>query len=109
MRTITKKKAIEIARRWHGGQWSALYQYASSGEFVKERSVEYIKECVDCKYPSKNNVVHPKYKIKELDQLIRYFIKEAAGHDITIRATKHSGHEIIWVDIPEMEEPNGTV
>jgi len=31
MRTITLKTARAIAADWHGGQWSALYAFASSG------------------------------------------------------------------------------
>ena len=31
MRTITLKTARAIAAEWHGGQWSALYAFASGG------------------------------------------------------------------------------
>ncbi|QEM07895.1 hypothetical protein DIU31_031950 [Mucilaginibacter rubeus] len=31
MRTITLKTAKAIAADWHGGQWSALYAFASGG------------------------------------------------------------------------------
>lgn len=34
MRTITLKTAQAIAADWHGGQWSALYAFASSGEIT---------------------------------------------------------------------------
>lgn len=104
MRTITKEKAKLIASEWHGGQWSALYQYSSSCEFVKENALDYINECVGCKQPGKIEL--HKYDILKLDMLIRYFIKEAAKHDITIKFTKYDGHEILWVVIPEMEEKN---
>jgi len=32
MKTISLKTAKEIAADWHGGQWSALYAFASSGK-----------------------------------------------------------------------------
>jgi hypothetical protein len=32
MRTITLETARTIAADWHGGQWSALYGFASSGK-----------------------------------------------------------------------------
>lgn len=28
---ITRERAREIAAQWHGGQWSPLYMFASSG------------------------------------------------------------------------------
>ena len=31
MKVIDSRKARNIAYQWHGGQWSALYAFASSG------------------------------------------------------------------------------
>ena len=44
---ISKLKAKEIASDWHGGQWSALYQFASSGIYLPETHKKYLNEIAD--------------------------------------------------------------
>ena len=39
------KEAANIAMNWHGGQWRAFYQFASSMIFVTENRDDYVKEC----------------------------------------------------------------
>jgi hypothetical protein len=41
---ISKNRASEICHNWHGGQWSALYSFASSKCYVDEKYKEYISE-----------------------------------------------------------------
>ena len=44
VRSITLQKARNIASSWHGGMFSALYQFASSGIIVKENYSRYLNE-----------------------------------------------------------------
>ena len=48
---MLKKSAIKISSNWHGGQWSALYQFASSGIYVIENHLRYLQEIEDCLHP----------------------------------------------------------
>lgn len=41
---LTKQRAMEIAGRWHGGQWTALYAFSSSGIGGKNALDEVQKE-----------------------------------------------------------------
>ncbi len=38
------EKLQKIAIYWHGGLWSAMYQYGSSGVFLKENTLQYLWE-----------------------------------------------------------------
>lgn len=44
---LSKDKAKEVAGDWHGGQWSALYQSASSGEFLPGYQKKYLFEITE--------------------------------------------------------------
>lgn len=46
MKYITSNRAQEIASNWHGGQWSALYQFASSGKYLVENHLLYLEEII---------------------------------------------------------------
>lgn len=41
---IKHETAIKIAANWHGGQWSQLYSFASSGSLSPEYSLWIIEE-----------------------------------------------------------------
>jgi hypothetical protein len=69
MRTITLKTAQTIAADWHGGQLSALYAFASSGEMRRAQEplclVEIAKNLSD-------STISP-VQAKRLQSLKRYF------------------------------------
>jgi|688.fasta_scaffold459551_1 hypothetical protein len=68
---ITLNKAKEIASRWHSGQWSAIYQFASSGIITKENYSRYLNELEkDLKFADTTK------DKKELKQLINFIEKE---------------------------------
>jgi hypothetical protein len=70
MNTITLKTAIVIARDWHGGQWSALYSFASSAVIRNENINIYLSEIED-NISSKGI---KKTEIQRLEKLKRFFI-----------------------------------
>lgn len=70
IKNISVQKAREIASHWHGGQWSALYQFASSGVVTKENLNRYFSEI-----NSDLNGASHKDK-KELKSLELFFVKE---------------------------------
>lgn len=77
-RVISEKRALEIAGQWHGGQWSALYSFASSGEMFTQFSLEYINECVNniqSEYHTSKSVYQSEKDKRELKSLIRFFLK----------------------------------
>ncbi len=63
---ISKLKAIELAAAWHGGQWSALYSFASSGKFIPNLYKRYLSEI------SENKTTSNKYQL-ELKKLKKWF------------------------------------
>lgn len=78
VKTITKKRAQEIASWWHGGQWSALYQFCSGGVLVPENGPVYVSELNEClEQLAKQRELWPGKKItqneRELKSLLRYF------------------------------------
>src|ERR1700756_2328196 len=45
----TMLDTIRTASEWHGGQWSALYSYSSTGEIHdKEHKADLLRELDDC-------------------------------------------------------------
>lgn len=46
MRTISANRARELAYAWHGGQWSELYAFASSG--LVENKTALLKDIERC-------------------------------------------------------------
>lgn len=65
MKTIHSNKAREIAYSWHGGQWSPLYAFASSG--LIESLVDLDKEIAACE-----QLAGTRKDSLELAQLRRY-------------------------------------
>ena len=70
---ITKEKARQIASNWHGGQWSGLYQFASSGIYVSENHDRYIREV-----ERDLNLAKLKKDKEDLRKLKNYFILRKA-------------------------------
>jgi hypothetical protein len=68
-KTITLSKAKEIASNWHGGQFSALYQFASSGVILKENYNRYFNEL-----PKPNIDNLSKKDLTDIKQLIDYIV-----------------------------------
>lgn len=71
---ISKQKAQKIASDWHGGQWSALYQFASSGVFVPENYSRYSNEInAEIERETEYHSRITKKQSNELWQLRKYF------------------------------------
>lgn len=71
--TSDTAKAREIAGWWHGGQWSPLYAFASSGH-VNRETLREARECLRDVNPS-----HTRDDIRHLHVLIAYL--ERVGDD----------------------------
>jgi hypothetical protein len=70
MKTISLKTAKDIAVDWHGGQWSALYSFASSG-IVKGGDInKYLTEIED----NINNADIKKPELERLEKLKNFLI-----------------------------------
>lgn len=73
---ITTKTAQKIAASWHGGQWSALYSFTSTGFFFPEKAISYLWEVMK---DLQNEFFAPcprtlsKSEAKELNSLKEYF------------------------------------
>ncbi len=93
MKTLTEKKARDLAYQWHGGMWSGLYSFASSGKLTN--GVEAIKEVNECLRKSDivvkgsewgNEFYYKGNNRKELIRLRRYLL-------IKTFALKHYSHK----------------
>jgi len=99
---ISKDKAQEICNNWHGGQWSALYSFASTKFFYGEKSVSYLWEIMQC---LQNEYFAPcphtlsNKETKELNQLKAFFeykIKESTFVEIEYK--KHPVYGYLYPD-----------
>jgi hypothetical protein len=91
-RIISTERAQEICRHWYNGQWSAYYQFLSSGVFLIENTLQYLRETEDN--------LHPEYALfpgtltqreeRELNSLKNYFIARAAAAGIGVEYHKHT-------------------
>lgn len=102
MRTET---AIKICAEWHGGQWSPLYQFASTGTFYRANVLQYFQEIETCLHPEYN--LHPSQLSKKdernLTGLKNYFIRLAKVHGYEIEFKTHSMYGYL---IPYIKEGN---
>ncbi len=76
MRKITKDRAQKLCAEWHGGQWSALYSYASTGIYFREYALKYLQEIQqEIERPEYAPVPfgRPQYQQRELLKLKTYF------------------------------------
>jgi hypothetical protein len=98
---IRTKTAQNIAASWHGGQWSALYQFASSGVFVIENHLRYLQEVESCLHPE--YALYPgeltKGQERELTNLKWFFVNTGFGMGINTEYHKHNvyGYEIPYI------------
>lgn len=109
MKTIlSKDRAKEICSNWHGGQWSSLYQFASSGVYLVENHLKYLKETQECREPE--YYLHPgtisKKDDKELKKLIAFFEYKGQENGITTEWHKHSDYGYM---IPYITQENEKV
>ncbi len=88
----TKKESIrQICTEWHGGQWSALYQFCSSGIYLPENHLRYLKELQECREPE--FYLHPGTISKKNDARLqsaqKYFTNEGKKHSIVTDWKNH--------------------
>ena len=105
---ISTNRAREIANSWHGGQWSALYQFGSSGVYMPENHLRYLREvqqCFETEYKLKPSELPQKHK-GELASLKRYFTFKGKENGIITVWQKHDvyGYMIPYVSPDTKEE-----
>ena len=106
MKTITQTRAQQIASNWHNGQWSNLYQFASSGIIIKENTLLYIQESIDClnhQETAPRPYTLPVKDRAQLESLINYFKKQG----VNVIESKHSfyGYRIVTTDTEGIKLP----
>ena len=73
------RTAVKLAGAWHDGHLSALYSFASTGEYYIEYHLWYLKE-VEMSLHSGEYALHPhelsKKDTKALTELKEWFVKE---------------------------------
>lgn len=91
----------KVCQDWHGGQWSAVYQFGSSGIYLPENHLRYLKEIQENREPE--YYPYPTLLSKKEDNRLKaaqnYFIKEGERHNITTGWKKHSvyGYNIPYI------------
>lgn len=103
---LRHKTAQQICQHWHGGQWSALYQFSSSAEYSVINHLRYLQEIEEN--------LHPEFWLKpgsltakdrnELTALKNYFLKTGKRHGIT---TEYIKHPVYGYEIPATEQAHG--
>ena len=76
MKTISKEKARLLASYWHGGQWSQLYAFTSSGNCDYIGAINEVLNTIYHQETALIPYVLPKYQVKQLNQLKSFFEKE---------------------------------
>lgn len=87
MKTITKERAQSIASKWHGGQGSALYSFASTGKFYIPFTLQYFKEIwseIEPEYWHANEVSISEKNKRELNSLKTYLLKQAEENGVSV-------------------------
>lgn len=108
MKTISKKRAIQLCCNWYRGQHDKLYQYLSSGVFMPENILLYLNSIyaeIDGEYWHVN-YYRPQYQYNELYMLKRYFEKLAFKWGITIEYKKHPDYGFT---VPTIKENNSGI
>jgi hypothetical protein len=89
--TIPLERAKELASNWHGGQYSAMYQFASSYTYLRENHLLYLEE-IEQDIHRPETALRPFYRSKkdtnELIALKRFFIVQGEKHGIRTVYTK---------------------
>ncbi|HTF27217.1 MAG TPA: hypothetical protein VK625_00155 [Flavitalea sp.] len=87
------KTALRISNSWHGGQWSALYQFSSSGEWLIDNHLRYLQEvqaCLEPEYFAAHPAELTQKDKNELTGLLNYFIGRGEHYAIKTEFKKHS-------------------
>lgn len=87
MKTITLKRAQEIASQWHNGQGSALYSFASTGKFHVPYTLQYFKEIwsdIEPEYWSAREVTRSQKDVRELKSLMNYLLLTARQNGLSV-------------------------
>lgn len=86
------KTAIRITTQWHGGQWSAFYQFSSSGKYMIENHLRYLQEVESClrahEYAPRPYDL-PKRDEQELTGLKAFFVHLGELHGIKTEWEQH--------------------
>lgn len=102
---ISKDRAREIAASWHGGQWSNLYQFTSSGVYIPSKHLHYLNEILRNLQPeyysAKGDVWCKQKDAIELNALKRWFIFKGTEHGII---TKFHPHPVYGYVMPFVAE-----
>lgn len=100
LNTMKKLSTIQkICSNWHNGQWSALYQFTSSGIYLPENHLRYLKEIQECLEPEYNlhpSTINKKYS-SDLTCCIDFFTNEGNKH---LLFTEWARHDIYGYKIP---------
>lgn len=101
-KTITTTRAKEICSAWHGGQWSAFYSFASTGEIHIPYILRYLQECEELLNPEYWSINPKPLTVKdrkELNSLKRYFLMAAVmgGFEITFKPHELYGYLIPYI------------
>lgn len=85
------EKLQKIASYWHGGQWSAMYQLASSGVFLRENTLQYLWEANAelIQYGRIHEIILSKAKRNELRAFIKGIEALAKQHGIEVEWAEH--------------------
>lgn len=107
-RLLTVNKAKDIASAWHGGQWSALYQFASSGVYLPQNHLRYLHEIqseIEPEYFSAHPV-HRSFRDKQkLRALKNYITAQGEKHKIFTKWEKHPQYGYQVPFLAENSEP----
>lgn len=100
---LKHETAKKLSSQWHGGQWSALYQFGSSGVYLIENHLQYLKEVEMSMHPEYD--LHPsdlsKKSEKELNSLKEFFTEQGKENGI---GTEWHKHDLYTYMIPYITE-----
>ena len=100
---MRQKSAQTISSHWYGDQWSALYQFASSGQYIVENHLRYLQEIETALHPEYNLYPGQLNKRQEgnLTGLKWYFIRMGERSGIK---TEYHQHNLYGYYIPYISE-----
>lgn len=88
---IRNTTARRIANDWHGGGWSALFQFGSSGIYLLENHLRYLQEVERDLHPEYD--LHPseltKKEERDLNALKDFFISQGMDNGVITVWEKH--------------------
>ena len=92
-RIISKDKAQILCNEWHGGQWSALYQFGSSKVWAAENALRYtweVMQDLQQEYFATYPQILSKKTVKELNQLLDFFLFKAMENKTPVLLVPHN-------------------